>query len=52
MRRYHQLWGCMIMSFGFGILVGKWIASPFWCHGLGLVLIFGGILMMRKRPCS
>ena len=49
MRRHHQLCGCILLAFGMGILVGTWLTSAFWCHCLGLLLIFCGLLVVRKK---
>lgn len=49
MCRQNQLWGCMLLAFGFGVLVGHWIEGGFFacCFGLGMMLI--GCGMARKK---
>ena len=49
MCRHHQLWGCILLAFGFGILVGMWLEGGFFAHCFGFGLIAIGFSMGRKR---
>ena len=49
MCRYYQLWGCIILSFGLGILIGMWLEGGFFAHCFGFGLILVGCSMGRKR---
>ena len=49
MRRQKQLWGGVLMAFGFGILVGTWLTSGFWCHCLGIALMLCGLCVCRRK---
>lgn len=49
MCRQNQLWGCVLMAFGLGVLVGLWLEKGFVCGCLGLgLMIFGFCVMKRK----
>ena len=49
MCRQNQLWGCVLMAFGLGVLVGAWITKGFFsfCFGFGLVVL--GLCVLRRR---
>ncbi len=49
MCRQNQLWGFLILAFGFGVLVGLWLESGFlqYCFAFGLLLI--GFNMLRRK---
>lgn len=49
MCRHNQLYGCMLLSFGFGILVGTWLSNVFWCHCLGIGLMLFGLAVCRRK---
>ena len=49
MCRKNQLWGCMLMAFGLGVLVGLWLEGGFFCHCFGFAGIIAGACMCRKR---
>ena len=49
MYRQHQFYGCGMVAFGIGLLLGLWIGSGFWAHCCGFALIFlGGRMFCRK----
>lgn len=48
MCRQNQLWGCSVIAFGIGILVGICLESGFLAGCLGIGVIFAGFCMMRK----
>ncbi len=43
------LWGWCAICFGLGVMVGSCIESWFLCSVGGLVLIFLGLMLMRRR---
>ena len=49
MYRHNRLYGCGILSFGIGLLVGLWIGGNFWvyCFGFGLAAL--GCSMLCKK---
>lgn len=49
MCRQNQLWGCMLLSFGLGVLIGLWIESGFFAHCFGFALVLVGICVTRKK---
>lgn len=49
MCRYHQLWGCIVMAFGIGVLIGLWIEGGFLAHCFGFSLIIVGVAVAKKR---
>ena len=49
MCRYYQLWGSILVAFGFGILIGIWIEGGFFSHCLGFLLMIIGFGIGRKK---
>ena len=49
MCRYNQLWGCVMMAFGLGILIGTWLEGGFLCHCFGFGVIVVGVGVMKKK---
>ncbi len=49
MCRQHKLWGCSVMTFGLGLLIGIWLEGGFWCHCLGIALVICGFMSLRKK---
>jgi hypothetical protein len=49
MCRRNQLWGCVLLAFGFGMLVGTWLESGLFCHLLGLLALFCGFSVCRRK---
>ena len=49
MCRRNQLWGCVLLAFGIGVLVGSWMESGLFCHLFGLFALFLGIAVCRKK---
>lgn len=49
MCRYHQLWGWVLVAFGWGVLVGAWISKGFFCFCFGIGMIFLGLCVLRRR---
>ena len=49
MCRRNQLWGLVILAFGFGLLVGCWLESELVrnCCGIGLMAV--GLLVVQKK---
>lgn len=48
MCRYNQLWGCVLIALGFGILLGTWLEGGFLCHCLGIGGWILGLIVMKK----
>ena len=49
MCRQNQLWGCMLLAFGLGMLVGLWIEGGFIAHCFGFGFIILGLSVGRKK---
>ena len=49
MCRRNQLWGCMLLAFGVGLLIGLWIECGFLAHCFGFALIVLGIGVAKKK---
>jgi len=49
MCRHNQLWGCTLLAFGLGVLVGLWIESGFLAHCFGFAMIILGWCIARKK---
>jgi len=49
MCRRNQMWGCALVAFGLGLLVGMWIEGGFLAHCLGFGIIFFGIAFWGKH---
>ena len=49
MCRQNQLWGCTLLAFGIGVLIGTWMQSGFVCHLLGIGLILLGLGFVRRK---
>lgn len=48
MCRHNQLWGCALIAFGIGVLIGLWVEGGFLAHCLGFGVIVIGCSVMRK----
>ena len=48
MYRQNQFYGCSLLAFGLGFLIGLWIGSGFWAHCLGVGLILLGVRIFCK----
>lgn len=49
MCRQNQLWGCVLLAFGLGVLIGVWIEGGFFAHCFGFALILLGCGILRKK---
>ncbi len=49
MCRHNQLWGCVLLAFGAGVLVGLWLEGGFLAHCFGFGLICLGCGMVRRN---
>lgn len=49
MCRQNQLWGCALIAFGLGVLVGLWLEGGFFSHCFGFGVIFFGFSMLHRR---
>ncbi len=49
MCRQNQLFGCCLMAFGFGVLLGMCLESGFLCGCFGFGLVILGFCVLRKR---
>lgn len=49
MCRQNQLWGCVLLAFGIGVLIGLWIESGFLAHCFGFGLIILGCGVAKKK---
>lgn len=49
MYRQNQFYGCGLLAFGIGFLIGIWIGSSFWAHCLGFGLILLGFRIFCKK---
>lgn len=49
MCRRNQLWGYALLAFGVGVLVGTWLDSGLFSHLFGLLAIFCGWGISRKK---
>ncbi len=49
MCRQNQLWGCVIMAFGLGLLLGLCLDGGFICGCLGFGLLIAGACVLRKK---
>ena len=48
MCRQNVLYGCCVLAFGLGVLIGTWLESGLVCHLIGFTLIgLGGCLLRR-----
>ncbi len=48
MCRNNQLWGCILIAFGLGVLIGLWLEGGFFAHCFGFGLMALGPCVMRK----
>ena len=48
MCRRNQLWGCAMMAFGLGVLIGTWIEGSFLTNCFWIAVIGAGFGVMRK----
>jgi hypothetical protein len=49
MCRHHQLWGCVQLAFGLGVLIGLWIEGGFFAHCFGIAMIILGCCIAKKK---
>ena len=49
MCRRNQLWGCILIAFGIGVLVGTWLESGVFCFLFGLLALFSGVAVCRGK---
>lgn len=49
MCRRNILNGFVLISFGTGILIGRWMNSWFWCTVCGIGMITVGVTLLRRR---
>lgn len=49
MCRRNQLWGCVLLAFGLGMLFGTWLESGLFCHLLAFVALFSGFSVCRRK---
>ena len=49
MCRQNQLWGCVLMAFGLGVLIGMWLESGFLCYLFGIGLLVLGAGMAKRK---
>lgn len=49
MCRQNQLWGCVLLAFGLGLLFGLWLNSGFLAHCIGFGLMICGCAVMKKK---
>ncbi len=49
MCRRNQLWGCMLLAFGVGLLIGLWIECGFLAHCFGFCMIAVGCALGKKN---
>ncbi len=49
MCRQNQLFGCALMAFGLGVLIGLWLEQGFVCACLGFGLLIFGFCIVRKK---
>ena len=49
MCRQNQLFGCAMIAFGLGVLIGTWLESGFLCHCMGLATLVFGVCVLRKK---
>ena len=48
MCRYSQLWGCVLIAFGVGVLLGAWLEGGFLCNCFGIGIAVLGVWVMRR----
>lgn len=49
MCRRNHLCGCCMISFGLGVLFGKWIPSGFLCFAAGVFFLCVGVCLLRRK---
>ena len=49
MCRKNQLWGCVLMAFGLGLLIGIRLEGGFLCHCVCFGVVAVGCGMCRKQ---
>ena len=49
MCRHNQLWASIMIAFGVGLLIGLWLNGGFFSHCFGLIMIFCGCGVFRRR---
>ena len=49
MCRQNLLWGCALLAFGLGFLIGVWVEGGFLAHCFGLGMILLGFGFLRKK---
>lgn len=48
MCRQHVLWGCILIAFGVGFLIGSWVEGGFLSHCFAIGIAVVGLSMLRK----
>ena len=48
MCRHNTLWGCVLIAFGVGVLVGTWLKGGFLCNCFAVGLMILGLSVTRK----
>ena len=43
------MWGCVLIAFGLGLLIGQCLESGFWCSTGGVIIIGVGCSVMRQK---
>lgn len=49
MWRQNQLWGCTVMAFGLGLIIGMMLESGLLCGLIGLGLIALGFCLLKRK---
>lgn len=49
MYRHNQFYGCGILTFGIGLLIGLWIGSGFWAYFFAFGFVALGCSMLCKK---
>ena len=49
MCRQNQLFGCILLGFGLGMLVGLCLEGGFLCSCLSIGLVIGGFYLLSKK---
>jgi len=49
MCRHNQLWGCSLMAFGLGVLIGLWLEGGFFCGCFAVGMLILGFCVCNKK---
>ena len=49
MCRQNMLWGCILMSFGVGLLIGIWLEGGFLAHIFSFAIICVGCGVCKRK---